>query len=141
MTTESEIREIFGRLAHEAIEAHRVATIGPFNPYGDGSLDTLVWTGTIRECWENEQWPSLQDEVNERREEDGLESLGWDCDWKSNAAEIEATAARLADSVIGSGRPICVAFCDGTFPSVYCESATSIEIEQDAAGFFGSADA
>jgi hypothetical protein len=130
--TVAEIEALFAE-AHEATcAAHRLETVGPFNPYGD-SYEDLTWFGSIRAAWEDEEWQRLADAVNEDRAED--EALTWE-DFEANEAEILARAVEVADTVIGTGRPLVVAFCDGAYPTVFCERADEDAVQDAVAAFY-----
>lgn len=127
------IKAIFDLLHAEASEASRESTRGPHNPFGT-VYDDLIWNGTLEECWKDEKWRELADTVNERRE--GDEELNCEA-WDEHHVEIEEFALDSASTVVGTGRPIYVAFADGAFPAVFCEDSTEDEVRIVAESFFG----
>jgi hypothetical protein len=132
--TVAEIEALFSE-AHEAADAaNREATRGHFNPFGD-AFEDLTWFGSIREAWELEEWRRLQEAVNKDREED--EALTWE-DFEAHEAEILAKAVEVADTVIGTGRPLVVAFCDGAYPTVFCERADEDAVREAVAAFYAT---
>lgn len=137
MSVTDRIAAIFKRLHEEADHANREATTGPFSPFGEPYLDNC-WHGTIREAWEQGQ-RMLAREVNDAREEDGLDPLSWD-QWEGNEAEIEAAAVESARTVVGRGRPVYLALFDRQYPAVFREEVTDEEIEEAAAGFYPDSD-
>lgn len=130
-TTDS-IEALF-REAHDAADtANRKATRGHFNPYGDAYED-LTWYGSIREAWEEGEWQQLREAVNEDREEG--EALTGD-DWEGYETAIGDKAKEFADTVVGTGRAVTVAFCDGAYPAVFCEQASEEQVRDAVASFY-----
>jgi hypothetical protein len=132
-TWTTEAIEALFREAHDAADAaNREATRGPFNPFGD-AFEDLTWYGSIREAWEQEEWERLAEAVNEDRE--AAEELTWE-DWEANEAEIGDKAKEIADTVVGTGRAVAVAFCDGAYPAVFCELASEEQVRDAVASFY-----
>jgi hypothetical protein len=130
--TADEINTLFTEAHNTADVANREATRGHFNPFGD-AFEDLTWVGSIHEAWEQEEWRRLREAVNEDREEG--EALTWE-DWEGNEAEIGDKAKEIADTVVGTGRAIAVAFCDGAYPAVFCELASEEQVRDAVASFY-----
>jgi hypothetical protein len=130
--TVAEIEALFSE-AHDAADAAtREATRGHFNPFGD-AFEDLTWYGAIREAWEQEEWERLAEAVNEDRE--AAEELTWE-EFEAHEAKILEKSVEVADTVIGTGRPLVVAFCDGAFPTVFCEQAGEDAVREAVADFY-----
>jgi hypothetical protein len=128
--TAAEITDLFSEAHHLVDAENREATAGPFNPFGD-AFESLVWHGTIQEAWESDRWRGLSEAVNADRDEE----LTWE-DWADHAAEIEDTAKTEAETVVGTGRPLVVAFADGQYPCVFCEHATEEQVRDAVQAFY-----
>lgn len=124
--TAEEIADLFCKDHNEADAATREATSGPFNPYGD-AFESLVWHGTIEDAWKD-------DRIEDWRE--GA-SPAFDLGWDDRQAEIERAAIDQARTVVGTGRPIYIAFYDGQFPAVFCEQATQDVVQEAVESFYG----
>lgn len=109
--TPEEIAAIFREAFDETDDANREATSGPHNPYGD-AYDDLTWHGTIEEARSDRSWPKTDPEDYEEGEE----------------PDTAALAIEQASNVVGTGRPIYAAFCDGAFPAVFCEDASEADV-------------
>jgi hypothetical protein len=109
--TAEEIAALFSDAHDKADDATREATKGPFNPYGQ-PLESLIWHGTIDEAGSEKDWPAADDD-GDRPDPTG-----------------EAT------TVVGRGRPIFVAFCDGQYPTVFCEHATEQEVNEAVDSYY-----
>lgn len=90
-----------------------------------------IWYGSIRAAWEERAWPALSLVVNVTRREMGQSDLG-PGDFDDHPSEIEGwvleIGATSGATMIGSGRPIAVAFRKQISPTVFCEEATELEV-------------
>lgn len=128
--TAAAIEALFSEARRMIDEENREATRSHSNPFGEPYAD-LTWVGSIREAWEDSKWRRLREAVNEDRDE----PLTWE-DFEANEAEIGDKAKETADTVVGTGRAVAVAFSDGAYPTVFCESASEEQVRDAVVSFY-----
>jgi hypothetical protein len=122
--TTSFVESLFSEKYEAAAAAHREATKGPFNPFGDSGYDSGVWSGTLADSVEARHWVRPQDEEYEYDESE-----------MRDPALVERLAKEQADEVIGTGRVVAVALYE-TCSTVFCEEADGAAVREAVAAFY-----